>query len=153
MSETITETPQAPTIDAPPSRPRIQLNFDADPHEEAVRAASEMFGRGVDWVQYYREILGTDGAVKRLFQDEASRQAFKRTSQYLEIQQMLARLREKNPPPTDDEEPTRVITVRLPACIHQALRDEARELNTSMNKLCISKLLHVIASDLVPADA
>lgn len=141
-----------PTIDPASNGQRIQINMDADPTQEAVRAASDMFRRGVDWVMFYREILGQSGVMNRLFSDDASRQLFKQTAQFAEIQQMLAKLREKSPPPADSEEPTRVITVRLPACIHESLRSEARELQTSMNKLCISKLLQVIASELVPAD-
>jgi hypothetical protein len=45
-----------------------------------------------------------------------------------------------------------VITVRLPKSLHEALRHEAHNHKTSMNKLCISKLLQVIADDLVPSD-
>jgi predicted HicB family RNase H-like nuclease len=51
------------------------------------------------------------------------------------------------------DEPTRVITVRLPKCLHEALRAEAHEHRTSMNKLCISKLLQFIDEGMVPADA
>ena len=49
-----------------------------------------------------------------------------------------------------DGEPTRVITVRIPQSLHEALRIEAFEHRTSMNKLCISKLLQFVDSDNVP---
>ena len=49
-------------------------------------------------------------------------------------------------------EDTRVITVRLPRSMHEALRAEAYTEHTSMNKLCISKLLQKIGSNLVPTD-
>ena len=49
-----------------------------------------------------------------------------------------------------DGEPTRVITVRIPQCLHDALRIEAFEHRTSMNKLCISKLLQFVDADNVP---
>ena len=52
----------------------------------------------------------------------------------------------------DDAEPTRVITVRLPKSLHEALRVEAHEHRTSMNKLCISKLLQFIDGQQVPAE-
>ena len=52
----------------------------------------------------------------------------------------------------DEEEPTRVITVRLPKSLHEALRVEAHEHQTSMNKLCISKLLQFIDGDKVPTE-
>ena len=49
-----------------------------------------------------------------------------------------------------DQEPTRVITVRMPKSLHESLRVEAHERHTSMNKLCISKLLQMIDTQLVP---
>jgi predicted HicB family RNase H-like nuclease len=45
-----------------------------------------------------------------------------------------------------------VITVRLPKSLHESLRAEAHDRRTSMNKLCISKLLQVIDDELVPAE-
>ena len=48
------------------------------------------------------------------------------------------------------DEPTQVITVRLPKSLHEALRVEADEHHTSMNKLCISKLLQFIDHERVP---
>ena len=50
------------------------------------------------------------------------------------------------------QESIRVITVRLPASLHEALKDEAHQRKVSMNKLCISKLLQVIEQDLIPAE-
>ena len=45
-----------------------------------------------------------------------------------------------------------MITVRLPKSLHESLRAEAHEKRTSMNKLCISKLLQFIDTDLVPTE-
>jgi hypothetical protein len=45
-----------------------------------------------------------------------------------------------------------VLTIRLPVCVHESLRLEAHNQHTSMNQLCISKLLQSIDSDLVPSD-
>ena len=42
---------------------------------------------------------------------------------------------------------TRVITLRLPESLHESLKAEAADHNTSMNKLCISKLLQVLIED------
>ena len=79
---------------------------------------------------------------------------FKQTDEYNRSQQMLAKLREPGgTPPDENEEPTRVITVRLPKSLHEALRVEAHEHCVSMNKLCISKLLQFIDNELVPSDA
>ena len=76
-----------------------------------------------------------------------------RATAYQEIQQMLTKLREQGPVATDPAEPTRVITVRLPKSLHEALRAEAHEHRTSMNKLCISKLLQFIDGQMVPSEA
>ena len=45
-----------------------------------------------------------------------------------------------------------MITVRLPKSLHESLRTEAHEKRTSMNKLCISKLLQMIDTELIPGD-
>ena len=58
----------------------------------------------------------------------------------------------KSPAAMDTAEPTRVITVRLPKSMHDALKDEAYEHRTSMNKLCISKLLQFIDGQQVPPE-
>ena len=55
--------------------------------------------------------------------------------------------------PGPKPEPTRVVTVRIPRSLHDALRVEAHEHRTSMNKLCISKLLQFIDTGMVPAES
>ncbi|HJT31024.1 MAG TPA: toxin-antitoxin system HicB family antitoxin, partial [Pirellulales bacterium] len=57
------------------------------------------------------------------------------------------REREKALPP---KEATKVITIRLPESLHDALTTEAHERRTSVNKLCISKLLKLVEEELVP---
>jgi predicted HicB family RNase H-like nuclease len=57
-------------------------------------------------------------------------------------------LKEKTKAP--EPEQTKVITVRLPLSLHEALGEEAHEHRTSVNKLCISKLLQFIDHDFVP---
>jgi predicted HicB family RNase H-like nuclease len=75
---------------------------------------------------------------------------FEQTREYGEIQQMVAKLRERASEPVDSREPTRVITVRLPKSLHESLRAEAHDRKTSMNKLCISKLLQMVDDELIP---
>ena len=100
---------------------------------------------------FFREVLGVGGVISRLFPTVAEKQEFERTEEYARIQQMLAKLREKRQT-GGDEEPTRVITVRMPSSLHESLRAEAHCKQTSMNKLCISKLLQVIDEGLIPAE-
>jgi predicted HicB family RNase H-like nuclease len=78
--------------------------------------------------------------------------AFKQTEGYQEILRMLAKLREQGPAAFQTAEPTRVITVRLPKSLHESLRDEAYEHHTSMNQLCISKLLQFIDGQQMPPE-
>ncbi len=115
-------------------------------------AAEAALSRDPDWVTFYREVLGLRGVVRHTYPVRESLVEFEQTEAYEEIQHMLTKLREKGPVPANDEEPTRVITVRLPKSLHEALRVEAHEHHTSMNKLCISKLLQFIDNQMIPAE-
>ena len=62
---------------------------------------------------------------------------------------MLVKLREGDPDKPTPHEPTRVITIRLPRSLHESLRAEAHVRETSMNKLCIAKLLQALEAEAV----
>ncbi|NLF06595.1 MAG: toxin-antitoxin system HicB family antitoxin [Pirellulaceae bacterium] len=117
------------------------------------QAAEKLFSMEPDWGTFYREILGLHGVVRRNFRSREEIEAFERSETYREILQMLAKLRRREPAVLDDSEPTKVITVRVPKSLHETLRIEAFEHHTSMNKLCISKLLQIIDAESVPAEA
>ncbi len=119
---------------------------------DVKRMADQLFAGGPDWITFYREVLGPRGIVRHTFPTREMFAAFKRTDAYQGILQMLAKLREQGPAALESAEPTRVITVRLPKSLHESLRDEAYEHRTSMNKLCISKLLQFIDGQQVPTD-
>ena len=116
---------------------------------EVQRIARALFHQSPDWVTFFREMLGVNGVVKSIFSDPKSLAGFETTDEYLEIQQMVAQLRARAPELRPDE-PTRVITVRLPQSLHRSLTKEAHSLHTSVNKLCISKLLQVVDEELIP---
>jgi hypothetical protein len=118
---------------------------------DVKRMADQMFTAAPDWVAFYREILGPRGIVRHTFPTREMFAAFKQTDAYQEILRMLAKLREQGPAAMEAE-PTRVITVRLPKSLHDSLKDEAYEHRTSMNKLCISKLLQIVDGQQVPPD-
>jgi predicted HicB family RNase H-like nuclease len=120
--------------------------------QEAGRIARQMFHQNPDWVTFFREILGADGVVRRLFPTSESLIQFERTETYEEIERMLAELRSRGPAAVKVDEPIKVITVRLPKTMHDALRAEAHLHHTSMNKLCISKLLRLIDNEMIAAD-
>ncbi len=112
---------------------------------EAYRVAHEIYRQDPDWVTFLREVLGEEGVVRRLFRTPEAIAEFEKSSEYAQIQQMLATLRGRRNDPATDREPTRIITVRIPKTLHELLRAEAHRKQTSMNKLCIAKLLQVIA--------
>jgi predicted HicB family RNase H-like nuclease len=121
-------------------------------YQQILQFARGLYERGPDWVTFFRELLGVDGLVRRTFTQIDDLTAFEKTAEYEQIQKWLVKLREQRPTADAESEPTRVITVRLPKSMHEYLRTEAHDLRTSMNKLCISKLLQVIEQDLIPAE-
>jgi len=141
--ETTTATPTL-THTFNPSTPEERL-------QTATRIADKMFQQQPDWVTFFREVLGVDGLVRKLFTTPEEMADFEKSAEHAEIQAMVAKLREKDKTgaASDGKEPTRVITVRLPKSLHESLRAEAHDRKTSMNQLCISKLLQVIEEQMI----
>jgi len=121
-------------------------------YQQVLKVASELYEHRPDWVTFFREVLGIDGLLRQAFAEPEALSRFKQSPEYAEIQQMLAALRVQNGRAVETQEPMKVITVRLPQSLHQALRAEAEDRNTSMNKLCISKLLQVIDAEELPVE-
>ena len=124
----------------------------ATKEQEVFQVAQELYRQNPDWVTFFRVILGLDGVVRQAFPKQAEMDCFASTEEYQRLQQMLADLRRKTKPVPTDEEPTTVITVRLPKSLHDTLKTEAHEHRTSMNKLCIAKLLQALDALLTPAE-
>ena len=125
----------------------------SEQRQDVFRVADEIYQQRPSWVTFFREVLGVDGIVRQAYSTPEALAHFEQTSEYQKIQHMLAKLRESDSDlPGGPREPTRVITVRLPKSLHESLRAEAHDRRTSMNKLCISKLLQVIDEELVPAE-
>jgi len=120
--------------------------------ERVQQTAKTLYCERPDWMTFYREILGLHGIVRRTFHTQQALSEFEQTEAFREIQLMLTKLREQGPVAAVVAEPTQVITVRLPKSFHETLRAEAHEHKTSMNKLCISKLLQFIEAQMVPDD-
>lgn len=120
--------------------------------ERVYEAAYRLFSNSTDWVTFFRKVLGLNGLIRRTYTNPETLAEFERSDTYAEILQMLTRLREQVASEKTPQEPTRVITVRLPKSLHEALRVEAHERQTSMNKLCISKLVQFIDSGLIPKE-
>jgi len=119
--------------------------------DRVLRFAERLFAKRINWVVFYREVLGIDGIVRRCFPTPEAMAEFEQSRAYEEIQRMLSQLRRQGDA-MSHAEPVHAITVRLPASLHAALKKEARERDTNLNKLCISKLLQRIDEELVPKD-
>lgn len=117
---------------------------------EVLRLAEEAFSKTGNWVVFYREMLGVDGVVRQLFTDNDEMRYFETTDEFGELQEMIAAVRSQDSSKGDSAEPERMITIRLPKSLHDALRIEADGMKLSINKLCISKLLQRIESRFVP---
>ncbi|MCH2370627.1 MAG: toxin-antitoxin system HicB family antitoxin [Pirellulales bacterium] len=155
--------PQQPLNQSSPNRPGLvdhSGNWSNEPvkpskirldqRREAVTQALHLSRAARDWEVFFKQVMGVDGLIYKLFPTAELRRQFETTAEYVEIQHILAEMRsrpqKRNLP---DREKTKMITVRLPESLHAALIQEADELNTSMNKLCISKLLQIIDKELV----
>lgn len=127
-----------------------QTSEKQEKYQEVLQSAETLYRQNPDWVTFFREVLGVEGCVRKSFPtfDELTR--FEQSGEFDKIQKLLVRLREKRSAVDVETEPTRVITVRLPKSMHESLRTEAHDLRTSMNKLCISKLLQVIGEEMIP---
>ncbi len=112
--------------------------------------ANDLFGHSPTWVCFFREVLAVNGLARRLFPTNEEFEQFMVTSHYDQIQQMLTALRSRDLPENDPNDPQRMITVRLPKSLHEALCEEAGALKISVNKLCISRLLQVLDLKMIP---
>jgi predicted HicB family RNase H-like nuclease len=129
-------TPETPT----------QPTFEARCHR-VLQFARDLYRQSPDWVRFFREVVGVDGAARKVFTTNAEFIAFERSDAFHTIKRMVNALRNNKATSHSEEEGTRVITVRLPESVHEALKAEADDHGTSMNKLCVSKLLQVLEED------
>lgn len=124
-----------------------------DDAKAVLKFARSLFKTKVDWVTFFKSLFGRDGLVTKTFTDLDELSEFEQTNEYVEVQSMLAKLRDlEGSLDGSPAEAIRVITIRLPESVHLALRDEAYARRTTMNKLCISKLLQIVDQQFVPSD-
>jgi len=124
----------------------IQTEGFAQRCQKVLQVAKQLHQEKPDWVTFFRETLGVKGAARSVFPSQTEYVQFEQSTEFAEIQKMVAGLRTRKAGGGKNE-PTRVITVRLPESLHEALKAEASDHNTSMNKLCISKLLQVLVEN------
>lgn len=109
-----------------------------------LHSAEQLFVQKPDWAKFFGQILGPDGLIHQNFPNSQELATFRRSDEHAQIQAMLDQLRQEKEDPNQANEPLRMITVRLPKSLHEALKMEADERGTSMNKLCITKLLQIL---------
>lgn len=114
--------------------------------QKVLQVAKDLHARKPDWVTFFRETLGVSGAARSVFPRQEDYVQFEQSPEFTEIQQLVATLRTRKAA-SGKNEATRVITVRLPESLHESLKAEAADHNTSMNKLCISKLLQALIEE------
>ncbi len=119
--------------------------------KNVVSMASELFGVAPTWTAFYREVLGANGIARFFFSDMDDRQAYEASDSHSQIFEMLTALRSRDLPENDPTEPQRMITIRLPMTLHNAICDKANELEVSVNKLCISRMLQQLDDRMIPA--
>lgn len=112
--------------------------------------ASTLFRSNADWGMFHREVFGSEGILRRWLPTREQRAAFQRTETYAEIQRMLCQLRRRANDTPSREGRTVVVMIRVPRSLRDVLRAEAHELHTSLNKLCISKLLQMCEDESRP---
>jgi len=118
--------------------------------QQAFDVANDLFGNAPTWVCFYRELMGGDGLIPQLFPSHEDFGSFLRCDQYYQVQMMLTALRSRDLPENDPNDPQRMITVRLPKSLHEALCDEAVRLGISVNRLCISRMLQLLDPKMIP---
>lgn len=118
----------------------------------ALQFAQEAFAQTGYWVAFYKAILGAEGVVNKLFPTVEDLDFFYMTDEFAEIQQILTALRASDTEKADAIEPLKMITIRIPRSMQGALINESKRHGTSINKLCITKLLRPIESHWVPEE-
>lgn len=119
---------------------------------EVLRIQVEAFAQTDNWVVMYRELLGVEGVVRKLYKTADEIKAWESSREFDEVHAMLAVLRSQDNGKGDTIESQRMITVRLPASMHEALKTESEESGLSINKLCITKLLQKMDARFVPLE-
>lgn len=115
------------------------------------QVAAELFGVAPTWTAFYRETLGVDGVAHRIFAKAEYYRNYEDSECHLKVLEMLTVLRSKDLTDCDPTETQRMITVRIPKSLHDRICEEANELNVSVNKLAITRLLQRVDLAMLPS--
>ncbi|MFN9552523.1 MAG: hypothetical protein ACK56Q_19880 [Pirellulaceae bacterium] len=121
--------------------------------KQIVDCATELFGLAPSWVAFFRATMARGGLVSKLFVTPEERKDYWCSPEHHQILEMLTALRSRALPVCEAGEPSRMITMRIHKCLHDFICDEANELEMSVNKLCISRILMQVDTTLLPQSA
>ena len=71
------------------------LTQSTEKYQEVLQVAENLYRQGPDWVTFFREVLGIDGAIRRSFPGFEELTVFEQSQEFESIQKMLVKLREK----------------------------------------------------------
>ncbi len=123
-----------------PAKARSKAETLEERARRVLKVAQELAALEPDWSTFFREIKGVGGAIDRAFPDDESAREFELTPEFAEIQQLLAKMRGAK----TIHHPQKVITVRIPARLHEVLQSQAYQRKISMNQLCVATLLEAL---------
>jgi hypothetical protein len=124
------------------AKPKAISALRSESSETVLGLAYKLLAHRPSWAEFHREIFGLDGAMRKLYRTPDELARFKETPAFEELLSIVASLRKgKGCKDYGPSEPTRVITLRIPKSLHETLLEDAHEGRTSMNQLCITKLL------------
>lgn len=112
--------------------------------DSVLESAKSFHSFKPDWVTLFRQILGINGVARETFPETASYQRFEASAQYQLIRKLINDRKAYEPA----RAPQRTLTVRLPRALHELLKQEALDGDTSMNKLCVAKLIQPVPTGL-----
>jgi predicted HicB family RNase H-like nuclease len=114
------------------------------------QVAAELFGVAPTWTAFYRETLGVDGVAHRIFSDSEEYRNYECSDCHSKVLEMLTVLRCKDVTDCDPTEVQKMITIRIPKSLHDRICAEANELDVSVNKLAITRMLQRIDMSMLP---
>jgi hypothetical protein len=103
----------------------------------ALRDANLLALQRPSYIDFWRAVFAPQGIVDVLFPTRYERERFEATAACRQCLVLLGRLRTAN----DRANAARMITVRLPADLHEVLKADASERQVSLNRHCLDKLM------------
>lgn len=117
--------------------------------QEVLQIAESFYEQKPNWVIFFREILGVDGAIHKAFDSDTT--AFRAMDEYGRIKEMLADLKRGTTEAEEIREEERfVLTIRLPKSLHKSIKQESKERKLSMNAIVIARCLVDTDESLLP---